>query len=268
MYVKSMKDDYTLFDAFNFLGMRLYGAEWTGYEVRREREDDPAPTLQTRAPLEAKAEQLASLYSDKLQEQKKVEGREEIRRVNNDIDNLRRAMSDNYHQLHQIEDVHDFKIKDYETWVRFEKAEGKFLKALCNDEIRVVCLFGQVVKPDLWAEMPEGFGYDLEHSLIFWPSSESSKQMASGRIRKLEFETWLETVIPIVPHDDATITTEQKAHIRLKELVQAWDGRTKRDQFKEIIQGEFPDLGARAFKRIWDAESSPEMKRPGAKKST
>jgi len=261
-----MKDDFTLFDAFNFLGLRLYGPEWAGYEVLRDREVDPAPILKARAPLEEKAEQLAFQLSTKYKEQKEVEGRDEIRRVNNEIDNIRREMSDNYHQLHAVGDVQSYQVTNYEAWVRFEKAEGKLLKALCNDELRVVCLFGFVVKPKLWAEMPEGFGYDLEHSLIFWPSSESSKQMASGIIRKLEFEEWLETVIPVVPHDDAQITTEQRAQIKLTELVKAWDGRMKRDQFKDMLKDEYPDLGERAFKRIWDAEATREMKSPGARK--
>jgi len=111
VYDKSMKDDYTLFDAFNFLGIHLYGPEWTGYEVLCEREEDPAPTIEARAPLLEEVERLATQYSVKNRELKEVEGREEIRWVNNEIENLRRRQNEVHHQRHIIGDVHISKVK-------------------------------------------------------------------------------------------------------------------------------------------------------------
>ena len=268
MYVKSMKDDYTLYDAFNILGMRLYGPEWTGYEVWRERVEDPSPVIQALAPLQDEADQLATQISAKYNEQKEVEGRSEIQRVNFEIDNLRKRQSEVYLQIHQLDDLGSSQVKDYERWVRFENTEGKILKALCNEEFSVVCLFGMVVKSEFWTEMPEGFSYDFERSLIFWPSNSSSRQMSSGIIRKKQFEEWLETVIPIVPHEGANISIEQRAQSWLKEYVKFWDGKTKRDQIKDLAMSEYPDLAGRAFKRIWDAEASVAMKSPGPRKST
>jgi len=266
VYVASMKDDYTLFDALNFLGIRLYGPEWTGNEVWQQRVEDPTPSVEARAPLIEEVEQICTELSAKQRESKEIESRADIQRLNSDIDNLSRRRNELYHQLHTIGDVHDSKIRDHEDWVRFELAEGKLLKALRNDELRVVCLSGSVVKPELWAKVPDGFGYDLVNSLIFLPSRESSIQMSSGQIRQKQFEDWLETVIPIVPHEGASITDEQKAYIWLKEKIPLWDGKTTRDQFKEMATAEYPKLGARAFKRIWDALAIPAMKRPGAKK--
>ena len=242
MYVKSMKDDYTLFDAFNFLGMRLYGPQWSGYEVWRHRVEDPAPILEERAPLKEEVEKIATQLSAKCREQKEVVGRKEISRVNNEIDNLRRKQSETYYQLRKTGDGNKSEIEDHGRWERFEYAEGILLKALCNEDLAVICTFGSVVKPSLWAEFPEGFGYDLEHSLIFWPSNESSKMMSRGRIKQMQFEDWLETVIPVVPHEGATLSDEQRASIWLKDQVKSWDGRTTRDQFKEIALTEYPNL--------------------------
>ncbi|MFC1672651.1 hypothetical protein ACFL12_00725 [Pseudomonadota bacterium] len=251
MYVKSMKDDYTLFDAFNFLGIHLYGPVWTGYEVRREREEDPTPTLDARAPLEEKAEHLASQLSDKYNEQKIVEGRKEIRRVNNEIDNIRREMNENYQQLNNEGDVQSYQVTDYEAWVRFEKAEGKLLKALCNDELRVVCLSGLVVKADLWAEMPKGFGYDLEHSLVFLPSRESSKQMDSGIIRKQQFEDWLANVIP--ENDEALAEVSPLVHCRsyLKGEVATGVKQMSRDEYMDDARKKIDGLSERQFRQAW-----------------
>ncbi len=266
MYVASMKDDYSLFDAFNFLGIRLYGPEWTGYEVWRDREEDPAPILEARIPLTNEVELVTTQISEKHREQKEVEGRKEIHRVNNEIDNLKRKQSDLFHQLNDIGDVHSSVVKDHESWKRFERAEGIFLKALCNGDLTAICTFGMLVKENLWAEFPEGFGYSLEHSLIFLPSFESSKLMNSGYIKKKQFEDWLETVIPVVPHEGAKLSDEQRALVWFKALVPLWDGRMKRDQFKEMALAEYPGLSGHGFKRIWDKEATPNMKRPGAKK--
>ena len=149
MYSSQIRNDYTLADAFNALGVRLYGPQWTGYEVWRDRVENPTPTLEARAPLEDEVEQVTTQLSTKYREQKEVEGRKEIHRVNNEIDNLRRRQSDLFHQLHEIGNVHGSVVKDHESWKRFERAEGIFLKALCNEELTVICTSGEVV-PHCW----------------------------------------------------------------------------------------------------------------------
>lgn len=94
--------DYSLFDAFKFLGVRLYGSEWTGNEVERERAGDPRPVLEARAPLAEEVERVCTQLSEKYREQKEVEGRADVQRVNNEIYNLKRRQNDLYHQLHEL----------------------------------------------------------------------------------------------------------------------------------------------------------------------
>jgi len=268
VYVTSLKNDYTLFHAFNTLGVHLYGPGWSGYEIRRERVEDPTPILEARAPLEEQLEQAASLLSAKYNEQKEVSLKKDIHRVNDEIEKARQLIGDLHFKLNEIGEVQNHEVDDFGRWERFEQTEGALLKALGNDELRVVCVSGSVVKPSFWYEMPEGFTYNFEHSLIYWPSRHSSKKVDSGYVREDEFEEWLETIIPIVPHDGANISIEKRAQSWLKEYVKFWDGITKRDQIKDLAMSEYPDLGGRAFKRIWDAEASVAMKSPGPRKST
>ncbi len=268
MYSSDIRNDYTLSDAFHALGVRLYGPQWTGYEVLRHRVEDPTPTLEARASLDTQLEKIATQLSDKSQEQTEVIGKSEISRVNSELKNLKTNQSELFHQLNMIGDVHNSVIEDNGRWQRFEYVEGILLQALCNGELNVYGPSTFTVKPQLWAEMPEGFGYDLELSLIYWPSSECARIIDTGRIKQNQFEGWLQTVIPKVPHDGAIISTEQRTRIWFREQAKHWDGKTTRDQFKEMAMAEYPDLGERAFKRIWDAEAYDSMKKPGSRKSS
>jgi len=47
-YTTEMRNDYILADAFHALGVRLYGSQWSGYEVQGRKYDDPRPVPRQR----------------------------------------------------------------------------------------------------------------------------------------------------------------------------------------------------------------------------
>jgi|GEM_PF-3880073 len=267
-YSSNIRIDYTLADAFQALGVRLFGSEWSGYEVLGERHDDPSEQIAARAPLEAEMERLNEQRQAKQKEQKEAFGKDAIFRANCDLKEIDNRRGEIVRKLSEIGDVRDSEIKDHERWLRFETASGTLIKAFGEGKISIYCPFGQVVPDWFWREFPEGFHYDILHSLVFWPDRHSSMRMGTARIREREFDDWLHTVLPLVDHELEKLTDEQRAEIWFREEVKNWDGKTTRDQYRNIALDKFPELTVRGFKRIWDKLATKQMKKPGARAKT
>jgi len=257
--------DIDLSSAFDLLGQYLFGPKWDGYEVWGRKFVDPSDTLEARAPLEERLEETFVELRVKNDELRGALTREEIQTINNDISNLKIEQADIYSQLHEIGEVGKHDVEDRGRWDRFEATEAYLLRAFRNGELTVQCFKGSLVKPSLWQEMPDGFGFDWELSLIFLPRNESAKRVNNGRIDAQEFEIWLRDIIPFEPHDGAKLTEEQKATLWFKEEVMCWDGKTTKSQFREIIMSKF-HISRRCFDdRIWGNYAADEMKKPGVK---
>jgi hypothetical protein len=197
VYSLNIRNDYTLADAFTALGVRLYGPEWTGYEIRGVRYDDPSAAVEERASIQHQLENISSQIADKQRELKDVIGKENIFRLNDEIAVLKKLQGDQFSQVHEIGQVGTSQIEDHSNWERFEYAEGVLLRALRNNDLAVYCPFVFYVKSDFWGEFPEGFNYDLERSLIFWPPNTCSQSMSAARIEQVQFDNWLTKVLPV-----------------------------------------------------------------------
>ncbi len=189
----------------------------------------------------------------------------DIQRVNNDIANLKDEQSKLHSDLYEIGEIEKYDITDRDRWERFEATEGLLLRAFRNGDLTVQCFLGMNVNRNLWTELPKGFGYDWELSLILLPERESSKRVSAAHLATKEFESWLYSITPEYSDVATTLPVEQQAQMWLREEMKTWNGLEKRDSFMERAVQEFPDLGKRAYKRIWDAEATKEMKAPGPK---
>ncbi len=257
---------YSLSTVFNLLGAHLYGAEWDGYEIWGRKSVDYEPVLKARQPLEERLEETFTLILAAKSELRQALSKEDIQTINNNIANLKDEQGRIYSELHEVGEVENYSVTDRDRWERFENTESYLLRAFRNGALTVECFLGMNVKRNLWEELPKGFGYDWELSLIFMPESESAKRVCAGKIRSEEFETWLYGIVPERADVSASLPVEQQAQLWLREQVKAWDGQEKRDSFKARAKDEFTDLGERAFKRIWDQEATKEMTAPGPRK--
>lgn len=252
-------------DSFCQLGRHLFSRTWDGYEIWGRKSADPADKLEARAPLEERLEETFLELKSKKEELRNALTLEEIQSVNNDIANLKTEQGQIFAQLHEIGEVRRFEVEDRGRWDRFDSTESYLLRALRNGDLVVQCFMGQLVKAELWQELPVGFGFDWELSLIFLPSNESAKRVNSGRIDAEAFELWLRNIIPFESHDGANMTEEQKAVLWFKDEIAQWDGKTTKAQFREMALSQF-GISRRCFDdRIWGNYASDGMKKPGAK---
>ena len=268
MYTKQTRFDYTLYDAFNTLGLRLYGSQWNGYEIWAHRVEDPTKTLEAKNLLFAKIEKVGDQIQECGKERGDVIGKSAISSLNGKIQNLKNSRDELYYEYHQLDDVRDHNVSDSDQWKRFEYSEGIFLQALGKGELSIYCIQDQVVPPRMWVDFPKGFDFDIQNSLIFWPLEERSKKIGSGRIRQGQFEKWLETVLPIILEEVEKLTPEQHASIYFRDLIPKWDGIQRKPYFKELLMDKFNGLSGNGFVRIWDSHATRQMKSPGRRVGT
>lgn len=255
----------SLASTFNHLGVHLFGSQWDGYEILGRKSFDYKPIIEVRKPLEERLEDSFITLREQQSELRNTLSKEDIQRVNNDISNLKDEQSKLHADLYEIGEIEKYDIIDRDRWERFETTEGLLLRAFRNSDLTVQCFLAMNVNQNLWTEMPKGFGYDWELSLVMLPEPESSKRVSAAHVDTKEFESWLYSITP--EHSDAatTLPIEQQAQMWLREEIKIWDGLEKRDSFMERAVQKFPDLAGRAFKRIWDSEATKKMKAPGPK---
>lgn len=267
MAYTSIRNDYTLADAFHALGVHLYDSEWTGYEIWGEKAEDPKRTLKARAPFEAKLDEKTKLLLAKHSEQKEVVGKDKIFQINTEIRELKDQLAELSYRLHEIGEVRSGEIDDHKRWERFSFTEGLLLRTFQDGKLTVKGISGLVVKPSLWAEFPEGFGYDWELSLIFWPPKECAKRMDSGRINKLEFEDWLSLQVPLAGSHKEELSPFVKCRLWIQELKKASKVKPgRRDDIMRQAIAKFPGLTERAFKHAWSVDAYESWKKSGAPK--
>lgn len=255
---------FHLSNAFSTLGVRLYGSEWSGYEVWGRKTKNPTSVIDARAPLEQRLEATFVERNAKDRELKKVLSRGDIQRLNNDLRNIRSEQNEIYASLNNLGEFSDSEISDHAQWERFDKTEQLLLRAFRAGELTVQCYLGVLVNSRLWSEMPEGFGYDWQLSLMFMPESETSRRVSSGLISTAEFEAWLELQVPINATDEITISPFIQCRHWLRQLVKSGEKPGTRDQLMRQAQEMFPGLSKRAFKQAWAAEASESWKKSGA----
>ena len=187
-YNREIRNYYALSDAFQELGIRLFGDEWTGYEIRGDKEEDPSPLIKKRKPLEKELDRINHEHIAKSDERQKAVSQNEILNLNHQIRELDKQRGDISQQIYELTDDRDPDAKRHAQWVRYDTALGHFLRALIDKKIEVFCLSGRIVPNYFWQEKPEGFNFDLESSLIYWPSSESNSKFSAGRINNIKFD--------------------------------------------------------------------------------
>jgi hypothetical protein len=263
MHSSKIRNGYVLADAFQALGKRLYGPQWTGQEIWGRKSEDPTAVLEARVPFEMQLDEINDLMITKQRERKAAIKKDEIHRINMDLQAMKNEQGEIFYKLHEIGEVRNFEVDDHQRWERFSQTEGILLQAFRNEDLGVFGLSSLFVNSRLWTDWPNDFGCDWELSLVFWPASESAKRVDAARIDEDQFDKWLDTVIPINSSEVENLTPEQLAFIWFRGEVANYDGRTKRSHFQEMALAEFPGLSINGFGRIWADLATPAMKRPG-----
>lgn len=249
-HAEKIRLDYSLSEAFHALGCHLFQEQWSGYEIEGRREENPEPVLRAREPLENKAEELCRQINQKKRELKTAVGRKAIQQINAEITHLENQRGQVYAELNSVGEVHKSVIEDHGRWERFEQVEGILLQAFMQEELKVFCLRGMIVQKDLWAELPDDFGYDFDRSLIYWPARNCARRMDVGFIKQEEFEAWLENQIPLGDCSEIEVSDFVLCKKYLKEQIIKGKNKTKAEYYEEACV-EIPGLSLRAFNQAW-----------------
>ncbi|MEQ8227362.1 MAG: hypothetical protein RIA64_04690 [Rhodospirillales bacterium] len=259
-----MSRDYSLSDAINALGRRLWAGQWTGQESEARKVQDPDVIRQARVPFEAEMVELNLLRQAKGAERREAVSKDALDRINSDLMEIERRQQELFTCLNEVGMVRKFEEEDHARWERFDKTEAELLRAFREGELFVFGGNSSRVEPRLWIEVPKGFGWNWALSLIFWPPDKSARPVDAGKIICAEFEDWLARQLPVVEGANVDqLPAEQRFTLHFRKLVKAGPKPAPRDKMKRDAMREFPGLSGRAFQRVWDKEAPDSWTKSG-----
>ncbi len=251
MPVLLVRKDYLLSEAFEMIGKRLYGTEWTSLEICANKQ--PAP------------EELEKRYADneKARDQAHIELGEieaQIAKTTSatKIQSLKRKLAAIHSRLPDIHSELDLTRPDgawresAATYQRKLKAERMLIDALAQRKIQSHNGWNQTHDNHFWGGHPH-FRHSIALSIVRMPKQYSSRGWEPSRINEGEFDKWLDTVEPVTSSALAQVTREDQCVAWLRRSVETSGGqqtKSKADYFTEASV-QIAGLTEREFNRAW-----------------
>lgn len=264
MFRVTTRPYYLLFEAFEALGQRLYGSEWTRNEfvavgletveqakaeLARYQEIDERTTAQLD---ELSAESLRTTNAERIKAIESAKAGAQAERAT-------------IHSNYWMPGWREGRIASARTYERRETTETMLIDAIKANKFPVVARHGNTqrnLEPWLWQD--KYFGYDLEISAVRVPSG-WGKRFQSARIPEGPFEAWLSTVVPLTPAGESALSPEEQCERYFAGEVAKGPKQMSRDQYIAQARKLIPNLSYRAARRTWDSRVVPdEWKKHGA----
>jgi len=253
--------DYDLHQAFEKLGLRKFPETWNGNHelLVRPTEDSPEAVRQRKQEIEARSndirrerEVLRKRASVAASEHKKENYAEDIR----GLDKEEKELWEEFHCLPNAEDLE----RDADAYTRRCQVEEALVGALWNEELTWWCVYAFTVDQRVWDKNAPGFHYCIELSCVWWRPGTGSRRRGLVRLHHGVFDEWLERNFPA---RDSEHDKERQAEAWFRRQMQAPDNPDwRRDHYATYMRDAF-GIGPQAFKRIWRAHASRNMRKPG-----
>jgi hypothetical protein len=262
---------YSLLQAFDLTGRRIFGADWTGSEAWSRRSDDPAVSMNERAAIGQEIAALERSMADlgvqithpNDADHKKV-SQDSYRELNK---KLREAESKYRHFLPS----YDGWIIDHAAYLRMSKVDGLLMTAFGLGELKIYYGNGNTVPWEDWRLRP-AFKVYVHLSMVRVPRSERSGRgiVQSNRdssitpdnpyqkpsryaafVDSAEFNQWV-SKYSSSPDAPGAIEPEEQCRFMIKDMLLQSDKTVliKANCWQEC-KNKIPKLSERAFIRVW-----------------
>ncbi len=263
MPVVPFRETYTLSDAVELIGRRLYGETWTGSEsAYSQPRKSPEEIVAERKPLE---EELSAAET-RIREIDAAIGK-----TMDDHENRRLAVQRVRSQslakqlratLSLDHPSNDITTDLYNAHVRWKTTVETFLEAIKGFKLKVHDGRGSPLNELVWND--PRFRCYLDLSVVVNSKTAAAPRWQPARIDRDKFKNWLATVTPLVEVKYERSAEERLTEFLRQELAAMRTGprRTKvalRAAAREKIGG----VSLRMFERIWTAETPPESRKGG-----
>ena len=262
----SLSRDYTLSDAFERVGRRLFGRKWLGTEyqyrgtipTRDEMEGKRAPFLAAVEKLETELKEFnkrSAAVSDSQAVQSFAREREIIE---SRLEEARGAL----YLRPPPDDGHD---QIFEIYHRRHIAEETLLEAFRSGALKVHDGQGVEIRAAIWTDDPR-FRYYIELSMVVNSKTASPRhRFQAARISQSEFEAWIKKArLPQLRARPAIPIREQCKQF-LEKCFQETGPIPIKAKLRELANAEIPDLSENTFNSVWAAVAPAEYRKPGRK---
>lgn len=267
MPVGLVRKDYLLNEAFELIGLRLYGHDWKGQELFARKAISPTEVRQRRAPFDAVIDETKSLGEKLWDERRRTVDANRMKEIEAELAAANRRRTDAYHELEYIADPSDESyLQGYHRYERRCRSEERLIEALGRGDIEAYIPGGLNIPSEFWAGR-KGFAYDLALSAVCMPRNYSGARRGSVRIRESQFDKWVRLVLPDDAADRADISPEDRCRGFLIDAARSGQKMKSREAYKEEARASIPGLSERAFLQAWAEVAPPHWRRKGRPRS-
>jgi hypothetical protein len=257
---------YTLSDAVELIGRRLYSDTWTGVEYQQQKRLSPTELGALREPLEiqmaAATDEVKAIHAAMRRSLDK--GEIESLRAREEIAQARWRECSSQLNFH-LPELNDHYRNAYEGYARWKASEEVLLKAIRGFQIQVHDGRGRQLNSSVWAHLH--FHYSIELSAVKNSKISGEPRRQAARIDRQALLNWLDQLEPIVKPRHLP-TPEEQLREYLKQQVKAAEiapRKTKSDH-RDDVSRRIPGISKRKFEQVWAEVVPKEWQLPGAPK--
>ena len=262
------RETYTLSDAVELLGRRLYAHTWTGLEYRQEKVMSPDELSAIRAPLEKSladaSTELAEIESTILRTVNPSE-LEQLKLRKNDIQSQFNTLNAKVNFL--LPALNDATRAAYESYSRWKTAEDKLVEAIRQRQFIVHDGHGRELNPGVWSH--PNFRYYIKYSYVVNGKYSGEPRRQTARIDREPFKMGLTMFEPLVKS-----LQEPSPEQRLCEFIQRQVAESKistkktKSEYRALAKDELGQIPKAMFERVWSEQVPDAWHKPGAPKGS
>ena len=254
---------YSLFEAFDRTGRRIFGTDWRGNEAFAQRVDDPQATRAEREAILARLRQLAMEAAPHDAMMVVEAGREAHEVASRALAPIRQEVTELRQALHDIPEVSDSWVSDHDAYMRRRRVEDELRQAFSRGDLSLQVGPSGLVAWDSWSRLAD-FRVYFGLSMVRLPSKYAGRnRRGPAFVPRVAFDAWLDRFERPGPAQGELTPAERLRHW-LEDEARRFPVKPRlRDEYWQEAQTLFPGLSRRQFDRVWALTVPDSWKRPG-----
>lgn len=256
-------ETYTLSDAVEQIGRRLYGETWTGLEYMSQPGKSPEEIANERKPLEEELSTAETEIREIDAAIRKTVNAEENQRLAIQYRRLEARASRLRATLNLEYPLNDTVRDSYSAHVRGKTATETLLQAIKEFRLKVHDGRGRELNHFVWSD--PRFSYCLDLSIAVNPRISGEPRRQAARIDRDQLKNWLATLKPIVEAKHERSVEERLTEFLRQHVADARGGpRKTKDALREEALAQIAGTTGRMFDRVWPNIVPQKWRRAGA----
>lgn len=256
---------YSLLQAFDLTGRRIFGAAWTGDEAFARRADDPQAAREQRDAITSRIATLVSQEQPHRALLKINAGDEAHRNASQSLYGIGRELDALKADLNALPHVTDWWIADFETFQRRLRVETELRNAFDRQELDLQVGQSDLVQWHSWSRLSD-FKVYFGLSMVRVPFAHAGeRRRGPAFVSKVALEHWLERFAPNEA-SPGTLTPMARLKTWLEDKIRRHQPKEfSKQTYLDDAKREIPGLTVRTFNTVWAHTVPDSWMQPGRK---